>query len=302
MSTGANSLTSILYALGANAAIALAKGAGAVYTGSASMLAEAIHSVADCANQGLLLWGLREARRDASAEHPLGHGRAVYFWSFLVALLLFSVGGVFSIVEGVHKWRVPEPMNDAWVAIGILAFGVVAESISLWGVLREIRKDRGTRSLWRWFRTTRQSELLVVLGEDLAALGGLVLALVFISTAAATGDPRWDAAGSISIGILLVCVALMVAFEVKALLVGSSTEAETEAGIRAYLLEQPEVSTVYSLLTQQLGADVMVAVKARMEPAPSDVALIDAINRVEGALRARFPQIRWLFFEPDVRP
>jgi len=302
MSTGANSLVSILYALGANAAIALAKGAGAVYTGSASMLAEAIHSVADCANQGLLLWGLREARRAASSEHPLGHGRAVYFWSFLVALLLFSVGGVFSIVEGVHKLQAPEPVKDAWVAIGILAFGVVAESISLWGVLREIRKDRGTRSLWRWFRTTRQSELLVVLGEDVAALGGLVLALVFISIAAATGDPRWDAAGSIGIGILLVCVALMVAFEVKALLVGSSTEAETEAGIRAYLLEQPEVATVYSLLTQQLGADVMVAVKARMQPAPSDVALIDAINRVEAALRARFPQIRWLFFEPDLRP
>ena len=139
MSTGANSLTSILYALGANAAIALAKGAGAVYTGSASMLAEAIHSVADCANQGMLLWGLREAGRAASPEHPLGHGRAVYFWSFLVALMLFSVGGVFSIVEGLHKWQAPQPVNDAWIANGILAFGVIAESVSLWVALREIR-------------------------------------------------------------------------------------------------------------------------------------------------------------------
>jgi cation diffusion facilitator family transporter len=301
MSTGANSRTSILYALGANAAIALTKGAGAAYTGSASMLAEAIHSVADCANQGLLLWGLREARRAASPEHPLGHGRAVYFWSFLVALMLFSVGGVFSIAEGIRKWQSPQPVSDAWIAIAILAFGVIAESISLWGALREIRKDRGTRSLWRWFRTTRQSELLVVLGEDIAALGGLTIALAFITIAWATGDPRWDAAGSIGIGVLLVCVALLVAFEVKALLVGSSTDAETEAGIRACLIEQPEVSSVYSLLTQQLGADVMVAVKAQMRREPSDVALIEAINRVEGALRERFPQIRWLFFEPDVR-
>jgi len=302
MSTGANSLTSILYALGANAAIALAKGAGAVYTGSASMLAEAIHSVADCANQGLLLWGLHEARRAASPEHPLGHGRAVYFWSFLVAVMLFSVGGVFSIVEGLHKLRAPEPVTDAWIAMGILAFGVIAESVSLWGALREIRKDRGTRSLWRWFRTTRHSELLVVLAEDVAALGGLALALAFIAVASATGDPRWDAGGSIAIGVLLVCVALLVAFEVKALLVGSSTEAETEAGIRACLLEQPEVASVFSLLTQQLGSDVMVAVKAQMQPASSDVGLVEAINRVEAALRARFPQIRWLFFEPDVRP
>src|SRR4051812_35679426 len=183
MSNGANSRTSILYALGANAAIALTKGAGAAYTGSASMLAEAIHSVADCANQGLLLWGLREARRAASPEHPLGHGRAVYFWSFLVALMLFSVGGVFSIAEGIRKWQSPQPVSDAWIAIAILAFGVIAESISLWGALREIRKDRGTRSLWRWFRTTRQSELLVVLGEDIAALGGLAIALAFITIA-----------------------------------------------------------------------------------------------------------------------
>jgi len=300
MSAGANSLTSILYALGANCAIALTKGAGAWYTGSASLLAEAIHSLADCANQGLLLWGLREADRPASPEHPLGHGRAIYFWSFLVAVMLFSIGGVFSIVEGLHKWRAPEPMSDAWVAIGILAFGIVAESISLWGALREIRKDRGTRSLWRWFRTTRQSELLVVLGEDLAALGGLALALVFIVLAWLTGDPRWDAAGSIAIGVLLVCVALLVAHEVKALLVGSSTDPDTEAGIRAHLLEQPEVESVYHLVTQQLGASVMLAVKARMRPASSDTALVEAINRVESGLRARFPQIRWLFFEPDV--
>jgi len=301
MSGGANSTTSILFALGANVAIALTKAGGAVYTGSASLLAEAIHSVADCANQGLLLWGLREARRDATPEHPLGHGRGVYFWSFIVALMLFSLGGLFSIVEGVHKWRQPEPMSGAWVAVAILAFGVLAESVSLWGALREIRKDRGTRSLWRWFRTTRQSELLVVLGEDLAALGGLALALGFILLAQLTGDARWDAAGSIGIGVLLVCVALLVAHEVKDLLVGRSAEPEVVAGIRAHLLDQPEVAGVYSLVTQQLGQDVMVAVKAHMRPAAGDAALVAAINRVERAVRDRFPQVRWMFFEPDLR-
>jgi cation diffusion facilitator family transporter len=300
MSTGANSLTSILYALGANVAIALSKAAGALYTGSASLLAEAIHSAADCANQALLLWGMREAKRAASPEHPLGHGRAVYFWSFIVAVMLFSVGGVFSIVEGVHKWREPAPMTGAWVAIPILAFGVIAESVSLWGALREVRKDRGPRSLWRWFRTTRQSELLVVVGEDLAALGGLALALAFITLAHVTGEPRWDAAGSIAIGALLVCVALLIAHEIKALLVGRSAEPEVEDGIRAHLLAQREVAQVYAVLSQQLGADVMVAVKARMHPAGSDTALVDGINRVERALRERYPQIRWLFFEPDV--
>jgi cation diffusion facilitator family transporter len=300
MSTGANSLTSILYALGANVAIALSKAAGALYTGSASLLAEAIHSAADCANQALLLWGLREARRAASPEHPLGHGRAVYFWSFIVAVMLFSVGGVFSIVEGVHKWRAPEPMTGAWVAIPILGFGLIAESVSLWGALREVRKDRGSRSLWRWFRSTRQSELLVVVGEDIAALGGLALALAFITLAHVTGDPRWDAAGSIAIGALLVSVALLIAHEIKALLVGRSAEPELEHGIRAHLLAQREVAEVYGVLSQQLGADVMIAIKARMRPAGSDTALVDGINRVERALRERYPQIRWLFFEPDL--
>ena len=296
---GADSVRSVLYALGANAAIAVAKGAGALYTGSASMLAEAIHSTADCANQGLLLWGMKEARREATPEHPLGHGRAVYFWSFIVAVMLFTVGGVFSIYEGVHKLQAPEPLSNAWVAIGILAFGVVAESVSLWGALREIAKVRGDRSLWRWFRTSRESELLVVFGEDIAALGGLALALAFILVAQLTGDPRWDAAGSIGIGVLLVGVALLVANEVKALLVGQGADPDVIAALRAHLLAQPEVGAVLGLITQQLGPDIMLAVKARMRPADSDVALVEAINRVEQGLRAHFPALRWIFFEPD---
>jgi cation diffusion facilitator family transporter len=298
---GADSVRSVLYALGANAAIALTKAGGAVYTGSASMLAEAIHSTADCANQGLLLWGMRETKREATPEHPLGHGRAIYFWSFIVAVMLFTLGGVFSIYEGVHKLQAPEPLTNAWVAIGILAFGVVAESVSLWGALREIAKVRGQRSLWRWFRTSRESELLVVFGEDIAALGGLAMALAFIVVAELTGDARWDAAGSIAIGVLLVGVALLVANEVKALLVGQGAEPDVVAEMHAHLQARPEVGAVLNLVTQQLGPDVMLAVKARMRPADSDVALVEAINRVEESLRERFPALRWIFFEPDVR-
>jgi cation diffusion facilitator family transporter len=301
MADQADSLRSIFYALGANLAIAIAKTTGAVFTGSASMLAEAIHSFADCANQGLLIWGLKEARRAASAEHPLGHGRAIYFWSFIVALMLFSMGGLFSIYEGVHKLQSHEPVKYAWVAVAILGFGIVAESFSLWGALREINKERGDRSLWRWFRTSRQSELLVIFGEDMAALGGLVLALAFIGVSMATGNPAWDAIGSIAIGALLVLVALLVGIEVKSLLLGQSAEPEVVAKLRGHLEAEPELAQVYSLITQQMGSDLMVAVKARMRPLGSDRALVEAINRIERGLRTAFPQVRWVFFEPDSR-
>ena len=301
MSAQADSLKSILFALGANFAIAVAKTAGAIFTGSSSMLAESIHSYADCGNQALLIWGLKEAKTAPTADHPLGFGKAIYFWSFIVALMLFSMGGLFSIYEGVHKLHDTEPVQYAWVAVAILSFSIVAEGMSLWGCLREIDKDRGSQTLWQWFRSSRQSELLVVLGEDIAALGGLVLALAFILLSMVTGNPMWDAIGSITIGVLLVVVALLVGVEVKALLVGQSAPPEVVAAMRAHLESQPEVKTVFNLLTQQLGSEVMVAVKAQMTPQPTDVALIDAINRVESRLREGFPQVRWIFFEPDVK-
>jgi cation diffusion facilitator family transporter len=301
MSAQADSLKSIFFALGANFAIALAKSAGAFFTGSASMLAEAIHSYADCGNQALLIWGLKESKRAASDDHPLGSGRAIYFWSFIVALMLFSMGGLFSIYEGVHKLQDTEPLKYAWVAVGILSFGVLAESVSLWGALREINKERGELSLWRWFNTSRQSELIVILGEDLAALGGLTLALGFIGMAMLTGNPMWDALGSISIGVLLILVAVMVGVEVKALLVGQSAEPQVLARMRAHLQAQPQVAQIYNVITQQLGSDIMVAVKARMHPLGSDVALVEAINTIERGFREAFPKVRWVFFEPDLK-
>ena len=300
MSAHADSLKSIIYALAANFAIAVAKTAGAIYTGFSSMLAEAIHSFADCGNQALLVWGLKEADRPPTPDHPLGYGKAIYLWSFIVALMLFSMGGLFSVYEGMHKFASTEAIKNPLVAIAILSFGIIAESVSLWGCVREINKVRSAQSLWSWFKTSHQSELVVILGEDLAALGGLALALSFIGLAMATGNPVWDAIGSIAIGVLLLVVAVLIGTEVKRLLIGQSAEPEVLARMKKHLTDAPEVIELYNLLTQQMGSDVMVAVKARMRPQGSEVALIDAINRVEEGFRSAFPQVRWIFFEPDV--
>ena len=300
MSTGANSLRSILYALGANLAIAAAKTAAAIATGSSSMLAEAIHSYADSGNQALLLWGMKQAKRPPSPEYPLGWGKAMFFWSFIVALVLFTLGGLFSVYEGLHKMRHPEPLANAWVAIGILVFSIVAESMSFRACLQEVNKVRAGRGLWTWFRQSRQSELVVIFGEDLAALLGLVLALAAVLLTVATANPLWDGLGSVSIGIVLIIVAAAIGHEIKALLIGQSADPATVARMREFLEHQDDVEKLFGLLTLQLGSSVMVAVKARMKAGTAD-ELVDAINRCEAAMRAEFPEIQWSFFEPDVR-
>jgi cation diffusion facilitator family transporter len=300
MSGHANSLKAIFLALGANFAIFVAKLVAAVVTGSGAMLAEAVHSLADCGNQGLLLLGLRQAKRPPSDEYPLGWGRALYFWSFVVALLLFSVGGMFSIYEGVHKLAHPEPLKWPWLALGVLAFGIVAEGFSMHGCLQEVNKARGGRSLWRWFRETRSSELLVIFGEDFAALVGLCLAALAVGVTMLTGNLLFDALGTIAIGALLVLVAVAVAIEVKALLIGQGIDPARRAELLAFLEARPEVAEVLNLITLQMGPDAMVAVKARMAPVAGDRALIDAINAVERDMKAAFGEVRWSFFEPDL--
>ncbi len=301
--SASGSRRAILYALGANFGIAVAKGAAAWVTGSGSMLAEAIHSLADCANQGLLFLGLARARRPATAEHPLGYGKAVYFWSFIVALMLFSMGGVFSVYEGIHKLaqlRGPHPgLARPWVAVAVLAAGLVLEAGSLAGALRESRSSRRGRSLWRWFRTSRQAELITVVGEDIAALLGLLLALLGVGLAMVTGNPAFDAAGSIAIGVLLLLVAAAVGVEVKSLLIGESADPETEGEIRSFFAAHPAVRELRGLITFQLGPDLMVAVKARMAEEASAGRLLADVNRCERDLKAAFPQVRWSFFEPD---
>ena len=300
MSGKADSLKTIFYALGANFSIFLAKAFAAFVTGSGAMLAEAVHSLADCGNQVLLLVGLKNAKRPPTPDHPLGQGKAIYFWSFLVALLLFSVGGAFSIYEGIHKLGSPEPLKWPWLAIGVLGFGIVAESFSMWGCLREVNKARGRHSLWTWFRESRQSELIVIFGEDLAALLGLVLALLAVVLTAITGNPLFDAIGTLAIGVLLVVIALFIAIEVKALLIGQGVDPEVKAEILRFLDARPEIARVFNLVTLQLGQDVMVAVKAEMSRDLSTRGVVDAINAVEKDLKAKFPEVRWSFFEPDV--
>jgi cation diffusion facilitator family transporter len=300
MAAQADSLKSIIYALVANLAIAVAKLVAAVLTGSTSMLAEAVHSMADCGNQALLIVGLRRAKRPASADHPLGHGKAIYFWSFIVAVMLFSMGGVFSIYEGWHKWASPEPLAWPWLAVGILVFSVIAEAISLRACLIEINKVRDGRSLWDWFQESRQSELIVILGEDLAAMLGLVIALFAVVLTMITGKVVFDAAGSISIGVILITIALLIGAEIQALLIGQSAETKVVRAIHEVLSTRHEIDAVLNLITLQLGSEIMVAVKARMREFPTQRELIEAINHCEAALRATIPEVRWIFFEPDI--
>jgi len=299
MSSAPDSLKSILFAFFANLSIAIAKGVAAVFTGSGAMLAETIHSLADSGNQLLLILGLRQTKKPPSDDHPLGYGKSIYFWSFLVALVLFSLGGIFSIYEGVHKLRHPTPLSYPWIAIGVLTFAIVAESVSLWGCMREVNKERFGRSLIRWFRESRTSALIVVFGEDVAALAGLVLALLAIVATYITGNPIWDAMGTVMIGVLLIIIAYFIAVEVKALLIGQSVDPQLLQEMHQFLDEQTQVDHVYNLLTLQFGPDAMVAIKARMTPQASDQELIKTINTVEAAFRTRFGTVRWLFFEPD---
>jgi cation diffusion facilitator family transporter len=300
MSHGADSVKSILFALCANLAIAVSKLIAAAVTGSGSMMAESIHSLADSGNQLLLLLGIKRAKRPPTPDYPLGYGKAVYFWSFIVALMLFSMGGVFSIYEGFHKLHHPESLNFPYIAIGVLLFSIIAESVSMWGCLREVNKERRGRTLKQWFQETRQSDLLVVFGEDLAALLGLFVALIAIILTVITGNSAYDAMGSIFIGILLVVIAFVIGIEVKALLIGQSIEPEQRVQMLAFLQNRDEIDQVFNLLTLQLGKDVMVAVKAKMVKMDSAESLVKAINRCEVALKEVFPQVLWLFFEPDI--
>jgi cation diffusion facilitator family transporter len=298
---GADSTKAVLYALGANFAIAVTKFIAAAVTGSSSMLAEAVHSTADCANQLLLLLGLKRSKRPPNAEYPMGYGKETYFWSFIVALMLFSLGGLFSIYEGWHKLSDPEPISYPLVALGVLAFGIAAESASMWGCLREVNKVRGDQPLWVWFRTSRNAELVVIFGEDLAALLGLTFAFCAVLLTWVTGNPRFDAWGSIAIGALLVVVAVLVAIEVKALLVGQGVESHVRQDMMEFLQREPMVEAVLEMLTLHMGADVMVAVKAKMREYPTQAEMVDGINAIEARFKERFPQAAWIFFEPDVR-
>jgi cation diffusion facilitator family transporter len=298
-STHESTTRAILYAFLANFGIAIAKTWAAWITGSGSMLAEAIHSYADTGNQVLLYLGLKQSQRPADAEHPLGYGKMSYFWSFVVAILLFSMGGVFSIYEGVHKLQHPEPLSQLWIAVVVLLLAIVLEGSSLFGALREIKKVRGERPFREWLKHTRSSELVVVLGEDIGAQLGLIFALSFLVVAAVTGDPLYDALGSICIGVILIAISIFVASRIRSLLVGRSADPEIQATINAIIAEQESIESVFNTITVQFGPDTMLAAKIKMRSELNIDEAVRCINALERELKARVPNLKWCFIEPD---
>ncbi|HAH25421.1 MAG TPA: cation efflux family transporter [Prolixibacteraceae bacterium] len=301
MSHESSSVKSIFFALLANLGIAITKTVASVITGSGAMLAESIHSFADCGNQGLLFVGLKRSKKAPNLNHPLGYGKAIFFWSFIVAIILFSMGGLFSIYEGIHKLSSHEGLSSPLIAIVVLAVSAVMEGASLWACITQINKVKHDKSLWKWLMTSRQSELVVVLGEDVAALLGLTFALASVGMSMVTGNPIYDAIGSIGIGALLIVVSMFMAVKISGLLIGQSIDPEVQADITAFLNKREEIEFVINVITIQLGAQIMVAVKAKMNNPETIDQLIENINRCEAALKRHNPSVQWVFFEPDVR-
>ena len=290
----------ILYAFLANFGIAIGKTWAAWLTGSGSMLAEAIHSYADTGNQVLLYLGLKQSQRPPDDEHPLGYGKLSYFWSFIVAILLFSMGGLFSIYEGMHKLNHPEELSQVWIAIIVLIIAILLEGGSLLGCLREIRNVRGDRPFREWFKHTRNSELVVVLGEDIGAQLGLILALGFLIMASITGNPVYDALGSICIGVILLFISVFVAWRIRALLVGRSADPEIQQVINEIISSQEGIERVFNTITIQFGPDTMLAAKVKFKRGIDIETAVESINVMERELKERIPNLTWSFIEPDV--
>ena len=297
--TGGNK--AIVAALGANLAIAVAKFVGFLITGSSSMLAESVHSVADSGNQVLLLVGGKRAAREADERHPFGYGRERYFYSFIVALVLFSVGGLFSLYEGNHKLHAPEALTNPAVAIVILIFAIVAESFSFRTAIRESRPHKGALSWWGFIRRSKSPELPVVLLEDFAALIGLALALFGVTLSVVTDQPIWDAIGTLAIGVLLLAVAVVLAVEMKSLLLGESASRSAVDAIRGALVDGRSITRVIHLKTLHLGPDeLLVAAKIAVAPGLSLPAVARAIDEAEARVRQLEPLASAIYLEPDL--
>jgi cation diffusion facilitator family transporter len=296
--TDTHSIKAILYAFAANLGIAAAKTGAAMWTGSGSLLAEAIHSFADCGNQVLLLLGMKRSKKEATRKHPMGFGRESYIWSMMVAIILFSVGGLFSIYEGWLRYTHPHEVENGGIALFILLIAIGLEYVSLKGALEAMATEKGERSLWQWFRETHSSELMVVTGEDIAALAGLVIALVMLGMTMITGNTAYDAAGSMLIGLLLVVVAAVVGKEVHSLLIGEAVE-EVRDNVEQYLNNQPCVRHVLNLWAINHGNAVMLTIKAELKPEMTVGDAVQQINRMEREIKQTHIRVRWIFFEID---
>jgi cation diffusion facilitator family transporter len=291
----------IIQSLIVNVIIAVAKLTAAFFTKSGAMLAEGIHSAADCGNQVLLLWGVTEARKPADEKHPLGYGRNVYFWSFMVALLLFTGGGVFSIYEGVHKLLHEEPVSHVEWAIGILGFSILLEGYATVANIRDLNKRRGSTRFFRFLRETKDSDLVVIFAENGAAVLGLVIALLAILAARITGQSWPDAVGTLLVGIVLVAVAIFLAVEVKSLLVGEAGDPTITKAAEELAITDTRIEKVLECITMQQGpSEVFVAVKIKCEPGLTALDISTVINEFEARLRAKCPEAKWIFVEPDL--
>jgi cation diffusion facilitator family transporter len=297
-----HSTSHIIQSLMVNLLIATSKGFAAFMTKSGSMLAETIHSFADCANQGLLLMGVKQANRPANKKHPLGYGRAVYFWSFMVAMLLFSIGGMFSIYEGVHKFQHPEPVDHIEWGIGILVFSLLLEGYATYSNIIELNKRRGNTGFFQYLRNTKDSDLVVIFGENSAAVFGLILAITALMTAYYTGDGRYDALGSLAIGIVLIAVAIFLSVEVKSLLIGESADENINLSVKSIIEDHPEILQLINLITIQQGpGEVLMCLKIKCKPNLTALEISNMINNFEKDIREKNPEVKWIYIEPDLQ-
>jgi len=291
----------IIAAFLANLAIAIAKLVGFFLTGAASMLAEAVHSGADASNQGLLFLGGARARKTATPEHPFGYGRERYFWSFVVALVLFTLGGLFALYEGIEKLRHPHEIESVTVAFVILGIAIVVEAVSFRTAIIESKHVKGRESWWQFVRRSKSPELPVVLLEDLGAMVGLIFAVMGLGLAEITGDPRYDAAGSIAIGLLLVVIAIILVIEMKGLLIGEAATPAMIASITQTMESSERVTGVIHLRTQHIGPDeLLVGAKLAFDESLDVAGLATAINEVEHRVRQAVPTARVIYIEPDI--
>ncbi len=291
----------ILQSLAVNVVIAVGKGVAAFLSGSGAMLAETLHSFADCANQLLLLLGVKRARKAPDASHPFGYGRAIYFWSFVVALMLFFGGGVFSLYEGVHKLQHPEHVETSISAYVVLGLSLLLEGWATIGNIRELNARRGATPFVRYLRDSKDSDLIVVFGENAAAVLGLVAALVAIAASQLTHDSKWDAIGTVAIGVVLTGVAVFLAIEIKSLLVGESADPELARVVRETIAEDERFTKIVDLVTMQQGpGEALVGLEVMMRPGIPFEEVVVAINEFEVRLRKKRPDAKWCYVEPDV--
>lgn len=294
-------MKAVVAALLANLGIAVSKFVAFAFTGSSSMLSEAIHSLADSGNQILLLIGNKRSRQGADARHNFGYGRRRFVYGFVVAIVLFLVGGLFSLYEGFHKWQHPEPLEDWWIAVVVLLVAIVMEGMSFRTAIKEANHARGTRSIPRFIKDARQPELPVILLEDAGALVGLVFALMGVGMAVITGDGRFDAVGAMAVGTLLVVIAVFLAMEMTAMLVGESALPEQEAEIRQALESSDGVLRVIHLRTLHVGPDeLLVGAKIAVAHSATGREIAADIDDAEARLRTAVPQARYVFLEPDI--